>query len=409
MSTTSTKKKTDVKSQSSSVRRKTVRKSGSVPAKNADALPSAPNLTNRARVRNVERSALMNSMKQQASYEPPQDKVVVPHVHGGAALRNYNVPGLQLYFNKANIHELPNNQTLPYWSDDLASVYVKSGSLSVVVDGDRVELHDKELCLIKPQTLFYLEGVKGKPANVYLGLTNESLFSHSNEFKSRYIDPIFHTPEPRFAIYCNTAPLHKPLVLLLRQIEHLISVRQPGFELVLVGKLHEYLYFVWSELGKSFFLPPAKKDPDADSFRIMHEFIRLNYAKNVSVQDICAAAGVSRNNCFAVFQRFTKTSPARFLNDYRLECARELLISTDDSLAKIAQSCGFSHQSHFGRNFNLHFGVTPLRFRREAKKAAQHAAVSLSIPPKPAFEGPVMFGADPLGSASDAADPADVE
>lgn len=48
-----------------------------------------------------------------------------------------------------------------------------------------------------------------------------------------------------------------------------------------------------------------------------------------------------------------------YLCDFRLNIAARLLVTTDDSILSIAESCGFFNLSYFNRTFKKKYGVTP--------------------------------------------------
>lgn len=58
-------------------------------------------------------------------------------------------------------------------------------------------------------------------------------------------------------------------------------------------------------------------------------------------------------------------TPNEYLLQCRLERAKLLLIETDESLSQIAEDCGFSSQSYFGKQFRREVGVSPLKYRSE--------------------------------------------
>ena len=55
--------------------------------------------------------------------------------------------------------------------------------------------------------------------------------------------------------------------------------------------------------------------------------------------------------------------PHRYLNERRVERARQLLRSTDLSITAIALSLGFSSSQHFARVFRQRTATTPTTFR----------------------------------------------
>jgi AraC family transcriptional regulator len=94
-------------------------------------------------------------------------------------------------------------------------------------------------------------------------------------------------------------------------------------------------------------------------------FIHANYARDVSVADIAAAAHFSPFHLTRLFKQALGVSPHRYLIQVRVNSARSLL-SADvgkPSLAEVASAVGFADQSHLTRHFKRVIGVTPGQFR----------------------------------------------
>jgi len=64
------------------------------------------------------------------------------------------------------------------------------------------------------------------------------------------------------------------------------------------------------------------------------------------------------------FREATGLPPHRWLRAFRVERAKELMLSGSLSLAQIAYECGFSDQSHFTRVFSQSVRMTPAAWRR---------------------------------------------
>ena len=65
-----------------------------------------------------------------------------------------------------------------------------------------------------------------------------------------------------------------------------------------------------------------------------------------------------------VFRQITGRTPINYLNYYRVECAAELLCTTQGSITDIALECGFGDVSYFSRMFRRYKGQTPGQYRR---------------------------------------------
>lgn len=98
--------------------------------------------------------------------------------------------------------------------------------------------------------------------------------------------------------------------------------------------------------------------------RSMVQFIADHFARKLTLEQIAAAAGVSKSEALRCFRCTLQTTPVRFLLDYRLEQARARLLATDDTVTSIAADCGIENVSYFVRQFAARYGETPRAFRR---------------------------------------------
>lgn len=96
----------------------------------------------------------------------------------------------------------------------------------------------------------------------------------------------------------------------------------------------------------------------------VRDFVEANLARDVSLAEMAAVAGLSPYHFCRVFKGATGTTPHRYLVERRVRRAQDLLTSLpDEPLAQIALACGFSAQSHFTSTFRAVSGVTPAQFR----------------------------------------------
>ena len=87
-----------------------------------------------------------------------------------------------------------------------------------------------------------------------------------------------------------------------------------------------------------------------------------NFNKEISVQDIADAVGVSRFYLSRIFKANTGVTLMDYLNKLRFSKAEALLKSTDMSINEIAKAVGFNNISYFNRKFKQMFGMTPSQF-----------------------------------------------
>ena len=97
------------------------------------------------------------------------------------------------------------------------------------------------------------------------------------------------------------------------------------------------------------------------------EFIDARLDKDLRLEDLAQVANLSIFHFARVFKRATGVSPYQYVRNRRLELACTLLREDSLDLAQLALACGFSNQSHFTSAFSRQLGVSPGRFRRDAR------------------------------------------
>jgi len=93
------------------------------------------------------------------------------------------------------------------------------------------------------------------------------------------------------------------------------------------------------------------------------DYIHANLAGTVRLEDMASAARMSVFHFSRTFRKTTGTGPHRYLVHARVERVKDLLLSSDQSLAAIADESGFSDQSHMSKVFKKFTGISPKTFR----------------------------------------------
>lgn len=73
---------------------------------------------------------------------------------------------------------------------------------------------------------------------------------------------------------------------------------------------------------------------------------------------------ISEAALYAAFQKSSDLTPNRLRNNMLLEKARDLLITTDNSVEYISEKLGFSSTSYFRKKFKEYFAITPREMRK---------------------------------------------
>jgi AraC-like DNA-binding protein len=117
------------------------------------------------------------------------------------------------------------------------------------------------------------------------------------------------------------------------------------------------------------FVPPARHLLRAK------DLADARYAEPLGVDELAAAAGLSRAHFSREFRRTFGVSPHAYLLTRRLERAAALLRNTDNSVAEICLAVGLQGIGSFTTSFKRAFGKTPTEYRASFPPAANQAMV----------------------------------
>jgi YesN/AraC family two-component response regulator len=106
-----------------------------------------------------------------------------------------------------------------------------------------------------------------------------------------------------------------------------------------------------------------------DSMQEVLSIIREEYHEKLSLSFVANRIHLNANYLSRKFYEEIGIGFADYLNAYRLEMAKKLLVNQRDmSMAVIAEKAGFNSQHYFSAMFKKQFGVTPSEFRINPKR-----------------------------------------
>jgi AraC-like DNA-binding protein len=108
----------------------------------------------------------------------------------------------------------------------------------------------------------------------------------------------------------------------------------------------------------------AAIDPMDGRIRQAIEHMASHLADQLTIDELCRVAGVSRSQFAAMFEPATGLTPMRYLEKLRLERAMQLLQMTSRKIDSIAAEVGFCDAKHFAKRFRAVVGTTPTAFRQ---------------------------------------------
>ncbi len=94
--------------------------------------------------------------------------------------------------------------------------------------------------------------------------------------------------------------------------------------------------------------------------RVIHE----RYREPLTLEGLAQGVHFAPTYLSALFRKKTGTTLIKYLTNYRMERAAEMLTKSDLPIAEIARRVGYDNISYFSLLFKARFGVSPAQFRK---------------------------------------------
>lgn len=243
-------------------------------------------------------------------------------------------------------------QSLPHTHHFTELFYVVSGNGIFHVENDLIPVKPNDLMIINPHVEHTEKTMTKNPMEyIVFGVDGLAFSYHGRQENIR----------KNFSHYSYTTSQNR-LVDYSRLMLEEFREKKPGYDMVCQGILQVLLVFISRELDLSII--------SDSTFQISKEcalakrYIDSNYAQNITLDTLAEITHINKYYLAHSFAACIGQSPISYLSARRLQASKELLISTNHSIAQIASSTGFSSQSYFSQIFKKSTGMTPQQYRK---------------------------------------------
>jgi len=237
-----------------------------------------------------------------------------------------------------------------------------------ITDMPLVEIDSKDVYARKyhviPINPMQVHGVSGRMDNVmFISL----LFDE--DFFNRVIVDAFRTDNTfgnKKLLFCNkNYPVSMELYSLIKMFIRESTMDTPERRTILKNLSHTIAILLFRDIERqhSLLQPDKPFNPITLKVKKVVEYIRNNYQKECSLEELSKIAGLSRFYLIRIFKDYMGKTPYEYLLDIRLENAKLLLSEGKISITEICHECGFNDIGNFIRIFKKKTGTTPSLYK----------------------------------------------
>ena len=277
-------------------------------------------------------------------------------------------------FNIRLFHFSPKHYTSIWnWHERLELTMPLDGPLHMRMGDLRVELAAGDLLVVDNLKLHNVEDLPGLNTRaIVMSFMPEFVYSPGSPACDYTFLLPFYTKREGHAHILRAgeelaAPIYRAMAELLPRY---FQPAETHFQSGCKASFLEILYhlarrFQASEVLRSEFV---QRRQQADRLARLFEYVRLNYADRISVEQAMKLVHMSQSQFMKVFKKVSGMTFVAHVTRVRINQALRLLRETDLTIAEIAARTGFPDQSYFDRRFKQAFGKSPRQYRADLGK-----------------------------------------
>ena len=130
-----------------------------------------------------------------------------------------------------------------------------------------------------------------------------------------------------------------------------------------ISQLNVLINWLKNVLAKAIKTLRESEDNCSPHVKIVLSYIRQNYNKDVSIKQLSARFNINTAYLGQLFKNEVGELFTNYINNIRIEKAKELLLGTNLKVAEISERVGYPNTNYFYRIFKQITGISPTDFR----------------------------------------------
>lgn len=246
-----------------------------------------------------------------------------------------------------------------HWHEDLQFIYVLNGTIEVQTLDTVVRIQTGEAIFINKNVVHFVKRLGDCHYNSFVFPAYFLEFYAGSPAKV-FVDSIAANERISLLPITSAVDWQKEMTSLLRQLVELERNKTEFYTYEILVRFSA----LWLIMRKNMTIPAEKKESIV-SLRMQKilRYIEIHYAEDITLADLSQSANISKSECSRCFKLSLNTTPYKYLTEYRLSMAAQLLKHTNEPVGNIAACVGFRQMSHFGKCFREKTGYSPKAYR----------------------------------------------
>lgn len=256
-----------------------------------------------------------------------------------------------------------------HWHDEIEAGFILEGSVAVGSGTSKATLTGGDVFFVNSGVLHSMYNASSPDRAVFKSITFSGSVIGGEQhsiFWQKYLRPILNAANLRSLILPSGSEHNSAVLSMLSDIWELVAQEPAHYEILVRNGLSS-LFLVLLRIQEQTAGETLQNTYSIrQEKRLQHllEYIHAHYGEHITLDDLAGTADISKTEVMRCFKSVIGKSPIRYLMEYRLQRAANLLLQTDSTVQKIGECCGFEDNSYFTKTFRAMYQATPTEYRR---------------------------------------------
>ena len=250
-----------------------------------------------------------------------------------------------------------------HWHEDMEIIAVKKGRGMVTVDMEPYEAGAGEAVVVFPGQLHGISqcGPEVMEYENIIFLPSMLMAAESDLCTCDFIRPMTEGGIGKPLHITASLPDYGAFMECIRKMDQLCEKKGYAYQMGVKGTLFWFLGLIAGIWGPGAAGQPRKS---RERMKRLLEYMEGHYGEKITVEDGAELCYYSNSHFMKYFKQYMGVPFIQYLNEFRLEKAAGMLLTTPEPVTAVAQRCGFDNISYFNRLFRRKYGRTPGEYRK---------------------------------------------
>lgn len=282
----------------------------------------------------------------------------------------YNHPCFPVYVRYGVLSSYPDYSAVSHWHEDLEFILIKKGKMTYNVNGELIELSEKNGIMVNSRQLHYGFSAEHHECEFLCILFSPELLRGNQWFYQTCIEHITRNFDHPY-VYLDSGGWQ---LAILEKLEELYWVFDgDAVEISACFQALEIFLFMMKTLYERLpaeYLFPENENTELTALRCMITYIEEHYTESVALADIALAGACCKSRCSMLFKKYLRDTPVTYMTKLRLQKSLAMLLNSDACITDIAYENGFCGGSYYCETFRKYYGMSPHQYRKNGASPA---------------------------------------